>query len=884
MSNVKKIVAVALVGVLSISSVTTGSADVQAASKVTVSKNSLTLGVGDKQNLTLKNVKIKTAKTVKWTSTNKKIVKVTFNKKTAKATVKAIKKGTATVKATLGKKTYTCKVKVLAAGQSLMMLRDTYATYVGTAVGVRPTVVGDEALDAGRLSYKSSNPKVAKIVGNQGAVEGVKAGTATITITTDLGKKLKATIKVFKSKKDADELNDFYEKIRQDKLKELNDVGITVSQGEEFCGVRKQADDRNKMVRSFSDEYLAAVKNKGGKSAYNDNTPADAIASVRSVFDVASESEKEATLIKDISEYLAPLSAAKTTDEIISLNASYIASGENGFWNNGADAQLEDVVKYTATPYFKPDIIPATMLTRKSDFADKSSDLYKSLEKVVNETLRISGETEADIAAHTPLVLAAFEKITPEYPLEDLMAMTSLSEEEQMELVKKYNLNQIAAPVAEFDAKYPGLKIADIYKSIGVKEGTKLVGPQLAGVWDDFSSYIKTASVDEIKELLRFCFAYNYIDYSEKGYAARRDYSAKKTGIINPPSEKVIKKDYEDKVIDVLCDDIGWETASEYTSKVFGDQTKKELTGLVERYKKEYREAFSECAWFSDAAREAAVSKIDNLQPVIYKPDDIKTYDLKEDLQAADEGGTIFKNLNKIHKSKIACLASVMGITIAKDDFVFFAQTCLGMTPMTVNAVYYKPINKFVIFSGVLGDETYKAGEDVYNISRIGYIVGHEIGHGFDSEGSQYDKNGDMIPWMTESDTATYESLKKKIAKAFDQYSVYYNKANETIYYANGEFELPENMADLSSIEITLRIMKDDHPGKENLDKLFRELCKVWISDKFDPSDLTGDIHAPDQARGSVPMSMFEEFYETFGVKKGDAMYVAPKNRVRLWS
>ena len=196
--------------VLAMSLMATPVTQSKAAGKVAISEKKVTLYVGKTAKLKLKNVKKAKAKEAKWTSTNKKVATVKFIKKNVTATVTAKKAGSAKIKVKLGEKTYTCKITVKEP-QSLTMLRDTFATWVGDAVGVTPITLDNEPLDVAALKYSSSDSSVAKPVGNRGGVVGVAPGSATITITTPDEKELKAKVIVYKSRTDAELVNDFYE-------------------------------------------------------------------------------------------------------------------------------------------------------------------------------------------------------------------------------------------------------------------------------------------------------------------------------------------------------------------------------------------------------------------------------------------------------------------------------------------------------------------------------------------------------------------------------------------------------------------------------------------------------------------------------------------------
>ena len=881
----KRTLAVMMAGALAIGSFTTGNIST-AASKTGISRKKLTMRVGDSQNLSLKKTKKATAKKAKWASSNKKIVKVSFKKKTTKATVTAVSEGKATVTATLNKKSYTSKVTVKPATQNLLMLRDTFVTYVGTAIGVRPVVVGDEALDMTQLSYKSSDPDVARIVGNEGAVEGVKTGSATITITNPDGKKLEAKVLVFGSESEATYVNDFYEKVKEDKLAELREAGITVAEGQQFSGYNKQVEDTRIKVREFSDSYLNAVKNNGGKSVYADNTPADDIACIRSVFDY-DEATKKSILTQDIKSYLEPLDKAATVQDVMKLNAEYVSGGESGFWSTEmtiTPSEIPGVPIESRVPIIKLDLKPASMLSSYKDYENKDSELYKALIKVVEETLRISGESEEDISKHTPLLMELFESFTPKLTFLDVQPqLAGMTPEEAAEFISENGLEEVVLTVGQGDIKYPEIQIGSTYKAAGFEDSTSIISEMQSGSWNQLNELIKNNKMDELKVLLRFCFAYNFISYTESGYKAQQIYTSLKSGMINLPSDEMITKNYNNMFISVLTNMIGWDTAKEYSKVVLGDKTKQGIQNIIDRVLAEYKDTFNACEWISPEGRAGAIKKIDNMKTVVYYPD-IDTYDLKLDLQTAGEGGTLFKNLDTIHKGILQNYAAIDGKKINGPDLLWFSNQTLGVTPMSANAVYTKFANCFFIMAGIVGEETYKEGDDAYNIGRMGYVSGHEIGHAFDSEGCKYDENGENNAWMTAADVEVFNSKQAKCIKQFDQFTAYYDKVNKQIYYANGTLELTENMADISSIEVVTRMFKKNGADKENLKKLFINMSQFWMSASYDPSMLNLDIHAPDILRGGYVFVNFQDFYDAFDIKEGDGMYLDPEYRMTLWS
>ena len=314
-----------------------------------------------------------------------------------------------------------------------------------------------------------------------------------------------------------------------------------------------------------------------------------------------------------------------------------------------------------------------------------------------------------------------------------------------------------------------------------------------------------------------------------------------------------------------------------------GTKVKEDLGKLVEHNIAGYKEAFQECPWLSEQGKTAALEKIDKMKYIIGDTGDCELFRLRKDLQTAEEGGSIFSNYHIVSQNDLSNFVSLTGKKLKGEDLFFFVMRNGGATPMECNSLYEKSSNTFAIGAGYIGTETYKEGDDIYNLGRMGYTVGHEIGHGFDSEGANYNFEGERKPWMTDEDIQRFNLIQLKYAKLFDQYSAYYDKATETIYYADGQKELRENMADLSAAEMIVRIGKKMN-SPNAMKELLKNMSLFWTDMYFDPGFILSDTHGPSVLRSIVPLQMQDEFYEAFGIKQGDAMYIAPENRVRLWS
>ncbi|HKN11342.1 MAG TPA: M13 family metallopeptidase, partial [Pseudomonadota bacterium] len=219
-------------------------------------------------------------------------------------------------------------------------------------------------------------------------------------------------------------------------------------------------------------------------------------------------------------------------------------------------------------------------------------------------------------------------------------------------------------------------------------------------------------------------------------------------------------------------------------------------------------------------------------------------------------------------------------------------RTEWSMTPQTVNAYYNPEMNEIVFPAAILQPPFFNANaDDAVNYGGIGAVIGHEISHGFDDQGSQYDGNGNLLSapgWFTQADLDRFGA---KTHALVEQYSAY---APVPGYFINGELTLGENIADNSGLAIAYKAYKLSLGGKDaplidgmsGDQRFFMGWAQVWRAKTRDSEAIVrikSDPHSPAQFRGTVPEMNQAPFYEAFGVKDGDKMYLSPQNRVSLW-
>jgi putative endopeptidase len=316
-----------------------------------------------------------------------------------------------------------------------------------------------------------------------------------------------------------------------------------------------------------------------------------------------------------------------------------------------------------------------------------------------------------------------------------------------------------------------------------------------------------------------------------------------------------------------------------YVAQYFPPESKARMDQLVRNLIAAYEADINTLDWMSPETRQKAQQKLSKLTTKIGYPRKWRDYSAlqiaRDDLVGNVIRAQIFdynRNLNKLGKP------------IDRDEW--------GMTPQTVNAYYNPEMNEIVFPAAILQPPFFnpKADEAV-NYGGIGAVIGHEISHGFDDQGSQYDGNGNLLGapgWFTREDL---DKFKAKTRALVEQYSAYEPVPG---YHVNGALTLGENIADNSGMAIAYKAYRLSLGGKqapviEGLSgdqRFYVGWAQVWRGKTRTDQlivDIKTDPHSPMAIRGTVPEMNQESFYQAFGVKQGDKMYLPPDKRVVLW-
>ncbi len=326
---------------------------------------------------------------------------------------------------------------------------------------------------------------------------------------------------------------------------------------------------------------------------------------------------------------------------------------------------------------------------------------------------------------------------------------------------------------------------------------------------------------------------------------------------------------------------VGFSVGKEYVARHFPPSHKERMNELVDSLLEAYRESISTLEWMSPATRERALVKLAKFTPKIGYPDTWRSY---EGLEITE--GDLVATVRASRRFDAAFEYAKVGGPIDEDEW--------HMTPQTVNAYYNPGRNEIVFPAAILQPPFFDAeADDAANFGGIGAVIGHEIGHGFDDQGSKYDGDGNLASWWTAEDRAAFEDRTTVLISQFSELSPRELDDQHTV---NGALTIGENIGDLGGLGIALkayraRVAKDggEAPvldGWTGIQRVFLSWATVWRGkNRLQEAirRLAVDPHSPAEFRCNITAGHMDDFYEAFDVREGDAMYRAPEQRVTIW-
>jgi len=320
-----------------------------------------------------------------------------------------------------------------------------------------------------------------------------------------------------------------------------------------------------------------------------------------------------------------------------------------------------------------------------------------------------------------------------------------------------------------------------------------------------------------------------------------------------------------------------------FTELHFPPDAKARMDILVANLREAYRVSISELEWMTPATRERALAKLEKFTAKIGYPDSWRDYSALV-IRRDDLYGNVIRGAEVEADREFGKL----GAPVDRGEWF--------MTPQTVNAYYNPGMNEIVFPAAILQPPFFDSeADDAANYGGIGAVIGHEIGHGFDDQGSKYDGDGHLVDWWTDSDRREFTARTTRLIEQYDAYVPRDLQDRPEQPHVQGAFTVGENIGDLGGLSIALLAYRlslggGEAPVLDGLTGVQRVLCgwaQVWRT-KSRPAEavrrLATDPHSPPEFRCNGVVRNIDAFYEAFDVGADDALYLPPEQRVRIWN
>ena len=451
--------------------------------------------------------------------------------------------------------------------------------------------------------------------------------------------------------------------------------------------------------------------------------------------------------------------------------------------------------------------------------------------------------------------------------IETALAEAAMTREESRNYAIQYNIRTIE----QLKADYPNIDWSAFFAGIGLPQLDQvcLMQPNFLAKVNEL---VKSLSDREIKDYLLCDYITSASSYlSDDFIQANFDMFSKAMS-----GKKEMQPRWK-RALSVPNGMLGEAVGQLYVEKYFPAESKERMLQLVGNLKKALAEHIASLTWMSDQTKVNALVKLNSFTVKIGYPDKWKDYSAV----TIDPEKSYWENVKGV------------SYFLAQDNFQRWNKPVdrdeWGMTPQTVNA-YYNPTTNEICFPAAILQAPYfdMNNDDASNYGAIGVVIGHEMTHGFDDQGRNFDQNGNMTDWWTPEDAEKFKGLADKLAAQFDAIVV----ADDV--HANGQFTLGENIADQGGLRVAYTAFKktDQGKGKETIDgftpdqRFYLAYANVWAANITKEEILRRtkiDPHSIGSLRVNATLRNIDTFYNAFGIKAGDNMFLPVEERVVIW-
>ena len=559
--------------------------------------------------------------------------------------------------------------------------------------------------------------------------------------------------------------------------------------------------------------------------------------------------------IKPIQHLLDAIEGIKNINDLQTVYAT-VTGVSAPFAGIGANPDLNDSSVNTAW------VFPGGLGLQRDYYLDqdeKTKDIRKDYMKHVSKMFQFIGYNVSDADNAAILILDLETKLA----------------EPRLDKVQSRDIRNFNNPMSidELESLTPSMNWSKLVLDLGIKKTLDQVLVMQPKYMEELNNVLETTSINDLKTLMKWSTIDNSANYltteiekTNWEFYSKRLYGSK------------VQRPAEERALGTVNSSVGEAIGQLYVDAKFPPEAKLKAEKMIANVIEAFQIRIQNLDWMSETTKTKAIEKLDKFTVKIAYPDKWKDYSKLE----VNNGNSFAENMFAVSKWNFNQNISEIGEPVDKSEW--------GMSPQTVNA-YFNPLNNEIVFpAAILQPPFYNyTADEAVNYGGIGAVIGHEISHAFDDSGARFDGDGNVNNWWTESDLEEFEKRGNALA---DQYS-----SLEVLdgVFINGKFTLGENIGDLGGVlgaydGLQIHIKENGRPepidGFSAEERFFMSWATVWrtlIREDALRSQITTDPHSPGYNRATQPLKNVDAFYEVFGVKEGDNMYIAPENRVRIW-
>ena len=552
-----------------------------------------------------------------------------------------------------------------------------------------------------------------------------------------------------------------------------------------------------------------------------------------------------------IQKYIEEIRSIKSKEEMMTLLGKMNLYGEGGFMGFGVEADLTNSdmqVLYLGQGGLG-------MGDRDYYLKEENKALYQGYRDFLIKALELSGLEQAEKWADMDLVV------------ENAMAKVFWSREQNRDMQAIYN----PMSTEEICAKYPGLHFDLMCKAAGVPAQEKVIVEQ--------PSYFEALSKMLQKQNLEFFKAYLLCQFVAGQCSALSDdfYTASWEFFSHQMAGAQEQQPRWKRAMSVPNGILGEAVGEMYVSRYFPETSKQKMVTLVENLRTALGQHIAGLEWMSDETKVKAQEKLAAFTVKIGYPDKWKDYSTL----IIDPELSYYENLRAASAWYVKDNLDKLGKPTDKTEW--------GMTPQTVNA-YYNPTTNEICFPAAILQKPFfdPDADEPVNYGGIGVVIGHEMSHGFDDQGSMFDANGNMVNWWTAEDKAKFDALGDKLVAQFDEVEVLPG------VHANGRYTLGENIGDHGGLSIAFTAMENAVGSKKDpmidgftrAQRFYLSYGAIWaqnITDQEKARLTNMDPHSLAVNRVNVSVKNFQTFFDAWDIHEGDPMFRPEEERVHIW-